>query len=650
MLPRYVPGFGDLLLVLAIAVWIRAAVRPTAEPVPSRFAQLLVVILVGGLAYAALFALVRLAAPDIQVLPSVSGALRLATIWLVTYNVLAAAYPDAIGLNRLFIALGVWQAHLAWQTLVQVWSAPSSVSVLLSWALVRRGSDSGPRLYYDLGQLPLTLVAVLICYSILRWDRALAFARQRYSTPGPVMQQTACNTTRLLCAAAILNGPRYRRAILDFLTQPARANAPEIGLDARLVAQICVHEEERHLRQAYCYVLIGLMSLILAVLADLTVASLFLVGLSAILWATTYHSARTNRAPLFQRGRFDPEHVRASFPSVLGAELASGIPDPDQNLIVFKGFNPFVGCGVPIGGWSFAIDVLKAKDSLVPVEPIGFTNDELYAEIERALRRLQIPSLEIRDLFFVSGADVREDRDLLPDEYGKPASRLESRHALAYINQSDTRVRHYKCVRAIDWGSDLAVSNYIRCALRGPTLFVELKRFLLPPLAENYRTIDSEPHASFRRLCSIVVGAPFVGPLMLCAAPFRVYDRLATVVKELLNSDSRRRRSEIDEQPLYDYGASTSLRELYSSKTFGHYFQKTDADFYKKVLERQLLDAICTFLDEHHVDTRDLRDRQSTIMNSGIIVQGGDVLAETLSVGTGAQAKKTVRTQSLTMV
>jgi hypothetical protein len=62
--------------------------------------------------------------------------------------------------------------------------------------------------------------------------------------------------------------------------------------------------------------------------------------------------------------------------------------------------------------------------------------------------------------------------------------------------------------------------------------------------------------------------------------------------------------------------------------------------YYTKVLERVILSSIITFLDAHHIDTSDLRERQTMILNSGIIVQGGDVKAESLAVGVGAQAFK----------
>ncbi len=109
-------------------------------------------------------------------------------------------------------------------------------------------------------------------------------------------------------------------------------------------------------------------------------------------------------------------------------------------------------------------------------------------------------------------------------------------------------------------------------------------------------------------------------------------------MNQVFDSEGRERRRRIRTSPLYNYGTDTALRQQLSSNRYVHYFQKLDGDFYSKVLERTILDEIVSFLDEHDIDTSDIRERQTTILNSGIIVQGGDVNAETLAVGSGAKA------------
>jgi hypothetical protein len=135
-----------------------------------------------------------------------------------------------------------------------------------------------------------------------------------------------------------------------------------------------------------------------------------------------------------------------------------------------------------------------------------------------------------------------------------------------------------------------------------------------------------------------------MGPLMTITAPVLLLalardwlDHTARAERKL----ARRRREQTWDNPAFDYGATTTLRLTYAQNRYLHYFQKSDADFSNKLIERKLLDQIERFLEEHGIDTTDIRDRQMTILNSGILVQGGDVRAEALAVGQGAQARKT---------
>jgi hypothetical protein len=134
-----------------------------------------------------------------------------------------------------------------------------------------------------------------------------------------------------------------------------------------------------------------------------------------------------------------------------------------------------------------------------------------------------------------------------------------------------------------------------------------------------------------------------VGPVVALVSPFVIFASLQEAIAGAFSSDERlaqRRRQAAQDDPTYDYGATTTLRASFAQNTFLHYFQKADADFDNKLIERKILDEIECFLDARGIDTTDIRERQTTILNSGILVQGGDVRAESLAVGQGAQASK----------
>jgi hypothetical protein len=247
------------------------------------------------------------------------------------------------------------------------------------------------------------------------------------------------------------------------------------------------------------------------------------------------------------------------------------------------------------------------------------------------------------DCYFASGADLRANRTLLPDIHGRPARFLDAAAAAPYLYADDEAVRHYRCYRILDWGGELAYSYYLRCSLRGNTLFVETKKFVLTPLDNVFRTIDDTVPLNGKEWAGTVIGGLVGSPFLLLAAPFRAYGAIIRWFQGHSNHDKERRQL-IDMHPRFNYGTTSSLRQALSSGTYRHYFQKIDSDFFGKALERQILDSLVDFLESRGIDTCELRERQTTIMNSGVIVQGGDVNAESLAVGAGSRAVKKVKT------
>lgn len=59
---------------------------------------------------------------------------------------------------------------------------------------------------------------------------------------------------------------------------------------------------------------------------------------------------------------------------------------------------------------------------------------------------------------------------------------------------------------------------------------------------------------------------------------------------------------------------------------------------YAKIVERQILESIIDFLDSKNIDTTDLKEQRMTILNTGLIVSGGSVNAESIAVGEQAKA------------
>jgi hypothetical protein len=430
--------------------------------------------------------------------------------------------------------------------------------------------------------------------------------------------------------------------LLNWLKNDYRAVALELGVDLRLAAQIARFAEKRSRRNWWIYFGIFCASL----LGWFVFPVACIVGgiAGAIFWFIQHMEEHEKFAPLFLPESFAPKILEERFHAELGASDLSSLPPRDQNFFVYADFVPFVGAGQDLGGWSVVIALDKPSThfgSASTIQP--FEVRDVYAAIDAGLESLGVDEVQKMDCYFARGTDVRGDPGFLPDIFGRPVGHLSDEVAAKYKYADDAKVRYYRSYRIVDWGGELALSYYIRCARRGKTLFVETKRFILTPLAPAYRVVDKViPMSAKEKIGSMLAGL-VAGPLFVAVSPLWALSACTHAVSEIVGSEERNQRKLIERSPLFNYGAANSLRQSLSSGAYGHYFQKMDGDLYNKLFEHEALDSLVEFLDAHGIDSCDLKERQSTILNNGVMVQGGNVNAESLAVGTAAKAIKKVQ-------
>ena len=443
------------------------------------------------------------------------------------------------------------------------------------------------------------------------------------------------DATRYLAAAAFQGVGGLGDWLRTWLGQRGRAVPPEVGVDVRLVAEVAEYARWRRLRQHLINAGLALVALVGMVSAYWFVGVLAMLA-AGVIWYVEDQSLVATLKSHFLRDNYQPDTIRAKFCRPLDTEQTDALPDASANLTVYSGFSPFVGAGIDLGGWSFAIATDKGRDGLLPAP---FQLNDIYEAVGRSIERLQLSGVTQRDHFFVNGQDVRADNILLPDIYGRPVQCISEGTIERYRAKSDARVRHYKWIHVRDWGGELGFSYFLRCSLRGPTLFVEVKRFLLTPLNDGVRTVDGLGESTFgEEMSKLFVAAPLMGLVSLISGPFALVAAFLRGLEKVMGGTERARRRIIDANPRYDYGVHTSLRLAYASGNYDRYFQRADSDYYQKILEKEVLDTLVEFLDAHQIETSDLKDRQSTILNHGVIVQGGNIEAGSLAVGQGAKS------------
>jgi hypothetical protein len=439
--------------------------------------------------------------------------------------------------------------------------------------------------------------------------------------------------TRLMCASAITQGALFRRKVLSRIENQYTAVAPEFGLDLELLVGVCQFLERRETKFQTAFFVVGLVGMLLSATP---IGILAMVILTAPIMFIKIYNEKYDLLKNFTSNEYDREKVRNRFSIEQKNSIVNGLPKSDQNLVVYGGFSPFVGAGFDLGGWSFALDVSRPKSLMEKDETVNdFEVSELYKEIEAMCKGLNLPNLSVADLCYASGQDIRNDRIILPNPVGKPVQHIDNN----YLKSADDfRVRQYKHISVSAWGNDVVFSIFMRCVIKGKNLFVEVARYLLPPVSNQYRKHAESTNKSFSAIAGITLSSLVLGPINGYFAWLILLGKFINFISQTLELQDRKLRNEIKKNSNFNYGVASSLREDVSGTSYLHYFQKFDREMYVKILDNEILETLLSFLDDHNIDTSQLRERQTTILNNGIFVQGGNVKGESIAAGQGAKA------------
>jgi hypothetical protein len=241
-----------------------------------------------------------------------------------------------------------------------------------------------------------------------------------------------------------------------------------------------------------------------------------------------------------------------------------------------------------------------------------------------------MPNLEIRDRLFVSGSDVREDQRLLPNPMGPPLAWADAGVVEHYLTSPTRQIRHYRCIEIVDWRGELVVSLFLRFAVRNGRLFCELNKLVLVPLKEELHRLNhmGGRRVQFGDVLGMVGRALITTPGLSLQAPRVV---LGPLRRHSERSSSAR---QVENDPFFDFGARTTALDRVRSTRYRRYFQRLDKEMYDKVLERTVLDVLVETLDAHGVDTAEIAERRTTIINNGIMMgREGAINAGNMAVG-----------------
>src|SRR5262249_19174087 len=280
-----------------------------------------------------------------------------------------------------------------------------------------------------------------------------------------------------------------------------------------------------------------------------------------------------------------------------------------------------------------------------------FTIQQLHDHIAAQVDALGLPGVAVEDRVLVNGDDLLDEvpafveRQIVPDPFAAPAASVDAALGRQLLSDNPGRARTYLCVRVAGWSGELVLTVFLRFDIT-PTqdvLFVEASYSLLTPVREKYREVDlMYAKVNPIQVLRIILRSTrsVVPRLVTC------WINLARYLSFPVLRAYRWLRDwwSIQGEHSFNYGARMSAREAVSERRYQRYFHQLDAEMYAKTVERRVLDALGDFLEDHGIDTAEVNERTTTILNNGVLVTGqGSIRAQTVVAGAGATTGQPAR-------
>lgn len=443
-----------------------------------------------------------------------------------------------------------------------------------------------------------------------------------------------------MCAAAYLDGTFAQDVVEEVLHEQHRAVQIPYGIDIVPVARHCLAAcRQKTVRDGLLC-----LDLLFAVIALFALRSLDLLVLSGLLawgvvfwdmWMSTYYVV----VKRLNAHAFSPADAPSPLDPRMNRRIEELSASQRGNTTVYGGFLPFVGAGAKMPGWSVVVDLRKARPGLgEDFKPSKVEPSEMYEAIREAVAALEIPNLVIEDRLYVQGTDIREDPALLPHPMAPPMTEVDEALLQSMIGASTKRIRHYLCIRVIDWSGELVVSLFLRFPIHSERMFCEYNDFLLAPLKEQLHRADALGTKVELSQALTILGRSGLAALGLWPRSPKV------IFKPLARSrQAAKLHKEVERDPLFDYGATHTALDRVRSTQYRRFFQRVDKEMYVKLLERLILDTMSEVLSRHGVDTSPIDETKATIINNGVMTGGGSITAGNVAVGAGAGIVNRVR-------
>ena len=326
-------------------------------------------------------------------------------------------------------------------------------------------------------------------------------------------------------------------------------------------------------------------------------------------------------------------------------------PSPTQNIIISGGYAPFLGTGGEISQWTLAIDRKPDKDKPKEVGRIDIPVDEFYKAADQEVASLNLPNLERLSHLFVRGFELEVDGKILANLKTPPVNILPENEIWTLGQESlSNECRAYRLYRYVDNERDQVLSYFLRFYNVGSITFVESSTHILPCIDRRRYSLTSVLEDSkvcrFIKMLFIAIVLSFIPFAYALVGIMYLSIFTSAVVKWWLKN--RKQSQTANWQEEYNYGHTQTFRESISARYYESYYGVQDLTMYWKSLQEAILSGIIELLKQYDVDTSQFEKVASNIINTGIMVSGGNFSANQVAAGMGANAVMSNNSQQKT--
>lgn len=307
-----------------------------------------------------------------------------------------------------------------------------------------------------------------------------------------------------------------------------------------------------------------------------------------------------------------------------------------ENATVYSGYVPFVGAGLEKTVWNEAIDVQPLKDTDVAdatvsghtSQAVGVRELDISNELAKYLYSIDLRDTKIRRWHFVEGRQAEQIPGMLSSPYKRPIGAVNP-SAIADGKLSDELVRPYLWLSGRRWGGDIVLNTFIRLDPRPTTIFVEIAHFVVAPIDERFERCDYGFDSLTWALWPGLLRDSVLG---LFKWTKTLQWGLTRTVRWNLSSQRVRQRRVMNLK--IDYGASSTIRDLFSSNHFNHYFQQMDEAQHRQTINVHLLTGINAALSSIGLEIARL-DQVVQSLTQNVTISNSKITATNFNAGSG---------------